>query len=93
MKKSEEPGFSRDQKKRIRQIEYLIDNLFYNDLNSIPKKLIPLNPKQSFELNQERMFQGFGRNLMSKKSNKFYFKLLQIFGFRDESLTSIIDKD
>ena len=30
---------------------------------------------------------------MSKKSNKFYFKLLQIFGFRDESLTSIIDKN
>ena len=30
---------------------------------------------------------------MSKKSNRFYFKLLQIFGFRDEALTSLIDKD
>ena len=55
-KEKNEVGFSSDEYKRIRQIDYLVDNLFYNDLGSIPKKLIPLNPKQTFEHNQERMF-------------------------------------
>ena len=39
------------------------------------------------------IFQGHGENLLSKRKNKYYFRLLQIFGFRDESLVSFIDKD
>jgi hypothetical protein len=30
---------------------------------------------------------------MSNEHNKYLFRLLQIFGFRDEPLVSLIDKD
>lgn len=39
------------------------------------------------------IFKGYGENLLSKRKNKHYFRLLQIFGFRDESLISFLDKD
>lgn len=32
-------------------------------------------------------------NPLSKQENKYAFKLLQIFGFRDESVFSFVDKD
>ena len=35
----------------------------------------------------------FQENLFSERHNKYYFRLLQIFGFREESLLSFIDKD
>lgn len=38
------------------------------------------------------IFKGHGENLLSKRKNKYYFRLLQIFGFRDESLISFLDK-
>ena len=34
-----------------------------------------------------------GENFLSKSNNKFYFRLLQIFGFRDDPPMSFINKD
>lgn len=36
---------------------------------------------------------GLGENMFSKENNKYMFRLLQIFGFRDEKLVSLFDKD
>ena len=38
-------------------------------------------------------FKKFGKNLISEKNNKYFFRLLQIFGFRDESMLSFINKE
>ena len=41
----------------------------------------------------KEIYAEHGENLFSRSSNEFFYELLRIFGFWDESLISFIDKD
>lgn len=50
-----------------------------------------LNPEDAAE--QYYLSMNMGKNVFSKRQNKYFFRLLQMFGFRGGSLPSFIDKD
>ena len=72
----------------------------------IMTKIFPDDPKESMKMNSsqrfdysfldEEMFKLDDKkitNYLSKQNNKYCFKLMQIFGFRNEKWLSLIDKD
>lgn len=61
----------------------MIENLFVHRESNLAEKDIYSSEQQRIE----------GENLLSKSNNKFYFRLLQIFGFRDHPPMSFINKD
>jgi len=72
----------------------VIDDIFLNDEHKCIKDLDPKEQKDITEIDEE-IFQEKkkGINLFSKKQNKHMFRLLQIFGYRNETMISFIDKD
>lgn len=86
----------KDEKKLISMIDELVDCFFMYDINQVPREFRDTEKKdaRTYEEMEQDIFQReCGENLMNKKNNRFLFKLLQIFGFRDESLLSFVDKD
>ena len=87
---------SPDQK--IENTNKLIDHIFLQSEHDIPKefrKAKSEDDEEDFEDLCDEYFKslGFGTNVFSKKNNKYLYKLMQIFGFRNESLISLFDKD
>ena len=76
----------------MEHVEKIVDYMFINCAETIPQKL---RKEISLKKINRELFKefNFGENILSKEHNKYAFRLLQIFGFRDESVLSFIDKD
>ena len=88
-------------KELIQQTEKVINNLFFSQKADLPNELtkdLLSNTNgdiMDFNTASSDYYKGQckGENMFSKDNNKYMFRLLQIFGFRDEKLLSLIDKD
>jgi len=80
-------------------IEKCVNCLFIEHRDDIPSEArdsLPRGERLSFDAINKTIFKKGkidGNNVLSKEHNKYAFRLLQIFGFRDEALVSLIDKD
>ena len=78
-------------------IEKLVNQIFIDDPKDIPleaKTALKEKDRIDFKHIEAQLFkENKCENLLSKENNKYLFRLLQIFGFKDEPLLSFIDKD
>lgn len=83
------------EQERDQQIEAIIDNLFHTREHQLPRSAITELNKLSYPDITRDFYKpyGIGENLLAKEHNKYMFRLLQIFGFRNESMLSLVDKD
>ena len=90
----EETLVSMSTQEKSSWIEKIVDKMFMETLpNELRGQKDPKGNKKTHSELDKEIFLNLGENPMSKASNKYLFRLLQIFGFRDESLVSLIDKD
>jgi hypothetical protein len=69
----------------VSDVDALINHLFVQ--NSFNK-----DPKEARDPEFDKLYQMYGNNLISESNNKYFFKLLQIFGFNNTPLASLLDK-
>lgn len=74
-------------------IKTIIDNLFHSSYDQLPATVN--DDLNSYPEVNQAFFQSFkmGRNMMMPEHNKYLFRLLQIFGFKDEMMLSLFDKE